>query len=307
MRGECERHENLERISCVDMKSDRSLYRDQYNIIDRANPPKSMFTVEKACRKGFKSFIDAFHYHEWYELYYITEGQCIYQVANKTFSLETGDWIFIPPRVKHKNVYRSETTDRYLIYFSKDYINPCLYNKLCELVSKAHFKPQAKERALLTGLIERLLYEFQNPCEFSDEIYKSYLFQIMVTLLTKMPEKRSGNPYDEEDTNIFFFVRHTIEYIDGHFNERINLNELADMNYITPGYLSTIFKRVTGIHLSDYIQARRVSYAKKLLCETDASISEISEKCGFNDTNYFSTVFKKHTAMSPKQYRKIQR
>lgn len=186
------------------MKSDRSLYRDQYNIIDRANPPQNIFTVEKTYRTDFKSFIDAFHYHEWYELYYITEGRCVYQLANRSFLLEAGDWFFIPPRVKHKNIYRSENTERYLIYFSKNHINPCLYSKIGELASRAYFRPQNKEKIHLSELIEKLLNEFQDPCEFCDEIYKSYLFQIMVTLLTRVADKNYGEPCDELNTNMFF-------------------------------------------------------------------------------------------------------
>lgn len=282
------------------MKSENSLYRDRYNVINIANPPKSMFTVEKTCRKNFKSFINVFHYHDWYELYYITKGRCVYQVANKSFLLEPGDWIFIPPKVKHKNFYRTENTERYLVYFSKDYINPCLHGKICEFALKTCFSPENKESTYLTNLISNALEEFQNPSEFSKELYKSYLFQIMITLLTKAPMKES----DGQNMNMYFLAQNTIEYINDHFNENITLNELADMNYITPGYLSSVFKKATGFNISNFIQTRRLIHAKNLLCETDDSISVISEKCGFNDSNYFSVVFKKYTSQSPLQYRK---
>lgn len=283
------------------MKSEDILYRDQYNIIDRENPPKSIFTVEKTYRKNYKSIINAFHYHEWYELYYLTQGRCVYKLEKKSFLLEPGNWIFIPPKAKHKNIYRTENTERYLIYFSKDYINPSLFGKICELSSKACFAPKREAGEYLAELINKLLIEFKNPGEFSTELYKSYLFQIMVTLLTKVSEKEC----DEQNSSMYFFAQNTIEYINEHFHERITLNELADMNYVTPGYLSNIFKKATGFNISNYIQTRRLIHAKKLLCETDDSILEISEKCGFNDSNYFSVAFKNYTSMSPKQYRKM--
>lgn len=283
------------------MRSEDSLYRDQYNVINTGNPPKSMFTVEKMCRKNYKSIVNAFHYHEWYELYYIAKGRCLYRLEDKSFLLEQGDWIFIPPKVKHKNVYRTEYTERYLVYFSKDYINPCLYSKLWEFTAKACFRPKSEEQTYLLGLMDRLLDEFSNPGDFCQELYKSYLFQIMVMLLTRGFEKES----DEGNANIYFFAQNTIEYINDHFHERITLDELADMNFVTPGYLSRIFKKATGFNISNYIQTRRLIHAKKLLCETEDSISEISEQCGFNDSNYFSVVFKNDTSMSPKQFRKM--
>ena len=126
-----------------------------------------------------------------------------------------------------------------------------------------------------------------------------YLVQ---TLIVSNLDDESG--FGPRTMNMYFLAQNTIEYINDHFNENITLNELADMNYITPGYLSSVFKKATGFNISNFIQTRRLIHAKNLLCETDDSISVISEKCGFNDSNYFSVVFKKYTSQSPLQYRK---
>ena len=73
---------------------------------------------------------------------------------------------------------------------------------------------------------------------------------------------------------------------------------------ISEGYLSRKFKAVSGIGLNQYITYVRICHAEKLLTETNLSVTEIAEKCGFNGSNYFSSVFKKMKGMTPLMYKK---
>ena len=68
-------------------------------------------------------------------------------------------------------------------------------------------------------------------------------------------------------------------------------------------YLSTKFKKETGMTLSQYIQEQKIGKAKSLLKSTDRSILEIATYLGFSSQGYFQNVFKKLTGMTPKDYR----
>lgn len=83
----------------------------------------------------------------------------------------------------------------------------------------------------------------------------------------------------------------------------ISRDELAKAVYMSPDYLTKLFKRETGMPLSEYIIQKRISLAKQLLATTDLSIVEISEKTGFSYSSYFVRIFKKKTGMTPQQYR----
>ena len=82
------------------------------------------------------------------------------------------------------------------------------------------------------------------------------------------------------------------------------LEEMEDISNVSVSYLSRKFKQIIGMGISEYIQMYRINIAKKLLVQSDESILSISSKCGFNDSNYFSSVFKRKEGISPLKYRK---
>lgn len=93
------------------------------------------------------------------------------------------------------------------------------------------------------------------------------------------------------------------QYIKDHFRENINREELANVAFITPNYLSKRFCSETGMSLREYINERRVEEAKRLLLSTTKTVSEIACEVGFENISYFSTVFHKFTGVSPINWR----
>lgn len=67
-------------------------------------------------------------------------------------------------------------------------------------------------------------------------------------------------------------------------------------------YCDTVFKKETGFSIIEYFNKLKIEEAKKLIVERADSLTEIALKLGFEDYNYFSRLFKKHTGYSPKQY-----
>ena len=68
-------------------------------------------------------------------------------------------------------------------------------------------------------------------------------------------------------------------------------------------YLSTLFKRETGMTLTDYVNRKRIEHAIYLLKTTTLPISVVGQRCGIQDDNYFTKIFKKYTTVTPKQFR----
>lgn len=95
------------------------------------------------------------------------------------------------------------------------------------------------------------------------------------------------------------------QYIKEHIHERIYLQDIADNFGISPNYLSQIFKKNMDIGISEYITVQKITESKQLLKETNLKIYEISDKLGFENSFYFSKVFKKITGLSPKDYRNV--
>ena len=95
------------------------------------------------------------------------------------------------------------------------------------------------------------------------------------------------------------------EIISQSYMNNITVSRLAEEVYLSPNYISLIFKKETGEGISEYITKVRMEAAKELLKSQDLKILEISEMVGFENATYFSTVFKKMIGMHPQKYREL--
>ena len=101
-------------------------------------------------------------------------------------------------------------------------------------------------------------------------------------------------------------IKRVEDYIQAHFRENINREEVAAIAYITPNYLSKQFHNKKGMNLREYINQIRIEEAKRLLLTTNLSVSEVAGLSGYENISYFSTVFRKHTGMSPIDWRNFE-
>jgi two-component system response regulator YesN len=93
-------------------------------------------------------------------------------------------------------------------------------------------------------------------------------------------------------------------YIEQHYTDPdLSLNDVATQVNLSPSYFSTVFSRETEETFKEYLTNLRLEKAKDLLRMTSLKSFEISAQIGFNDPHYFSTVFKKHTGLSPQKFR----
>lgn len=120
-------------------------------------------------------------------------------------------------------------------------------------------------------------------------------------------------------TNMALDLRHELEqtvredsspalrakaYIESNYAQLLSLEIVANAVSVTPTYLSSCFSRDIGIGFVDYIKQIRVNHAKRMLEQSDLSVSEIAVACGYMDVKYFKQVFKHLTGLSPFSYRR---
>ena len=98
-----------------------------------------------------------------------------------------------------------------------------------------------------------------------------------------------------------------LEYIDANFTQKLTLAELADKCFYNPAYLGRLFKNTFHVTLHEYVNEKRVAFAKKMLQETDEPIDTIGTQIGYADRKQFYKVFKQMVGCTPKQYRENSR
>jgi AraC-like DNA-binding protein len=96
---------------------------------------------------------------------------------------------------------------------------------------------------------------------------------------------------------------HMMAFIERNFAKNVTVGDIAAACHCSVSYVSHTFKKQTGLSVSSYINRMRIEKAVFLLEKTQLSIQEISDLCGFNDSNYFSNVFREHMGVSPRKYR----
>jgi two-component system response regulator YesN len=98
-------------------------------------------------------------------------------------------------------------------------------------------------------------------------------------------------------------TRRIMEYIQKHYTEDITLKSISRLFYMNPAYLGQLFKNSTGVLFNQYLTEIRMKAAKNMLLETDLSICDIAEKCGYKVIRSFYTAFKKYYNCTPNEYR----
>jgi len=147
---------------------------------------------------------------------------------------------------------------------------------------------------------------------FNDEpdtyrsLYRIKTQELVIEWLKKLEQGLAQNFEESKKEPGNYLVEGCRQYIKEHIHEKITLQKLADIYEVSPNYLSQLFKKHMEIGLSEYITAQKIAESKTLLKETNLKIYEISDTLGFENSFYFSRVFKKQTGFSPKDYRNLR-
>lgn len=93
------------------------------------------------------------------------------------------------------------------------------------------------------------------------------------------------------------------KYIEDHIQEKIYVEDLANLVHVNEQYFMRIFKRNTGQSVTEYITERRIILASSLLKDSEYSINFIADCAGCENSSYFTKLFKKYTGFTPREYR----
>lgn len=234
------------------------------------------------------------HYHDFFEIYLLESGSCHYFIDNDSYDVVAGDIVLIPAGIIHKTMYGDAEVKRRLIYCPYAYIPTSVIPHFSSILY-VYRNPELRER--IFNIFDEIEREYYSGDGFSEEVIMHYTHLLFFLLVrngdTAMP-KRTGSVYTTE----------TIAYIKENYSDSIKITELAKQLSVSPEHLSRIFKRDTGLGISEYLSTVRLQKSQLLLRSTDLSVSEIAERCGFYDSNYFSKKFKESYGISPLRFRK---
>lgn len=140
--------------------------------------------------------------------------------------------------------------------------------------------------------------------EFLNDILKCKNLSELNNVLKISIQKTIEEVQKHNQSKMGSLVKKVIEYIkENYFYNEISLSEISEKFFVSPSYLSRLFKKETGKNISDFINEYRIEKAKELLATTDLKTYEVADKVGIPDPHYFSRIFKRYTGHSPSEYK----
>lgn len=141
---------------------------------------------------------------------------------------------------------------------------------------------------------------------YTDELKRNGYLMLFFAALIEDYKKTVPATAQQHSYPGVVYVRHAMEYISHHYQEKVKINELADYIGVNRSYLTSSFKKAVGCSPQEYLVNLRMEKAKNLLKNTDMPINAVAAAVGYQDQLAFSKIFKQNFTVSPKEYRKTK-
>jgi len=251
------------------------------------------------------------HYHDCYEMYFYLGNEMTYFIENESLILYKYDLILIDKSIYHRTFYNnSDNSQRINVSFSQTDISPIgnekIINKLLQLfkIKKIRFI-NIKHQHLIGEMLKRLCEICMRSVEYEYLIRaRIVLCDIFLTIADitandgiEKTISQNLNPPQKRISEI-------VKYINNNYASPITLEILAKKFFINKFYLSHVFKDITGLGITEFVNRKRLSEAEILLKYSSNSITEICTKTGFNNMSHFINLFKRTFNCTPKEMKK---
>lgn len=270
----------------------------------------------------FDKYIGVMHKHEFIEVVYVVSGRAKHIIDGKEYHVKAGD-ISVINRMEEHCFCADEKSDEefstYDLMFTPDFLNDTLldgedfstlsksflfyslfpdkngYIKRLNLIKNCNFE--------FGSIFDKIYNEYKNCPTGYINLIRVYTAELIIKLFRKMESsettKLSGSQKD--------IVNSVIDYIKVNYNINIKMEDISQKLFFNKNYIGKIFKQETGMPVSEFLREIRINEICRQLIDTDSKVCDIAARCGYNDMKSFYSAFKKHTGLTPKEYRNRQR
>ncbi|MCM3634635.1 helix-turn-helix transcriptional regulator [Paenibacillus camelliae] len=251
------------------------------------------------------------HLHDLYEIVYIHEGSGTFFIDHSLYEKKPGDLYLIPGNTIHRSFPSAdEPIVSTAIFFAPSLVQTFVLGneydpfKGFDIARKTRNYKLTLPKSVqlrIEATIEHMGHELQEKNEGYRQALWLQLQQILLELFR--------HPMMKTDTLaaaglVPQWMQSALHDINLDPVQCGGLAELSEKACVSAGHFSRVFKQLTGMNVTDYVNAKRIAKAKELLLSSDDTIETIAQGCGFQGMRHFYETFKKLTGETPKSYRR---
>lgn len=229
----------------------------------------------------------------FYLIHFILEGEGDFYVQNVHHHLKKGQGFLIEP--DHQTTYISDAEHPWTyiwVGFSGREAQNILYS--IGLTQETPIFTCNQGERLKKYVFDMLEHNYSNQAD-------SYRLLGMLYLFLSVIAESQKNKIEAPTGNVY--VNHAVSYIQNHYSLSLTVEEISDYVGVNRSYLSSLFKKYTGLSPIKYLQNFRITRAEHMLRVTDLSIESIALSCGYQSAEAFHKIFRQLVGMSPKSFR----
>ena len=279
-------------------------------------PADFPFEIQSYCQQRTKcENKDTSHWHNFFEITYVDEGNARYEVNGHIYDVESGDVILFNNSESHKWEVLTEEVRLTVLMFSSDIISDGSrmldMDYLVPFLERGNnFENWIPGRERFTKDIKALLDEISEE-DWRGQVGSRLMIKAdilkILTLLVRY--------YERANSRIEFFagkkdsvrrIEQAFTFIKKNYGKKITLEETAATVCMSPNYFSGYFKKTAGCSFQEYLTKIRMEKAKEMLHHSSEGILEIAQECGVSNTANFYRLYKKYYGIAPGEERHRQ-
>jgi len=246
---------------------------------------------------------------DYYALCICTAGEINIEIDRQKYKIEAHSFLMAAPSTIVKFVKTSEDFTMKLLFFDKNFLiknisNPFIIEKmnLFSTGSYSIIKTTAKNSSQLQNLLDYLDKKSKKQGKFTEEIIRTIIFNLLLETAEIIEQENSSDPDKKEEGKKDLYLKFGKLIRENITRERM-VQFYADELHVSSKYLIEIIKKASGKTPHEVIDEALLKEAYVMLGNPDMTISEIAFELQFNSASAFGRFFKKHTALSPSEYR----
>ena len=241
------------------------------------------------------------HWHREIELLHVREGVLHLFADDISMDLHAGDVILLGEGVLHGGepescIYECFVLDPYALLMHTE---PCKAQMRSVLSSVIHLKSgEIAEVPGFSDAIQRLYAcaSISNPLMLFGALFEVFGYLSVQTDHRQMRESTHSGVRVEQ-------IKPALEYIEKNYASKVTLESLSRATGLSPKYFCRCFRAVVHRSPIDYLNYYRIECACDLLSNTDLTIADIAQRCGFNDSSFFIKQFRKYKLTTPYHFK----